>query len=130
MRDGIEQIVDQRGHWRKVIEMGDILPDLVCHECILCGFTITSAPRDRRDLDAMCRETEGVLREIEDHDHSTHPDKFEPMSFTQFVDAIEMRAMEINEHFGLDAFMWPDRSWGEITHAGRQSLRVRGGADQ
>ena len=40
----------------------------------------------------------------------------------EFVDAIEMLAMEINEHFGLDVFMWPDRCWGEITRAGRSDL--------
>jgi hypothetical protein len=130
MSEGIEQIVEQRGHWRKVIEMGHVIPDLVCHECILCGFTITSAPRDRHDLEAMCRETERVLREIEDHDHSDHPDKFEPMSFADFVQALDTRAMDINFHFALDAFKWPDRCWGKITHAGRKSLREHGEVSQ
>jgi hypothetical protein len=126
MEFSFEKIVEQRGHWRKLIEMDDDADDLIFHECVLCGFTITSSPRDCPGPDSVNR----VLREIDDHDHSTHPDQFEPMSFTEFVDAIRLRAMEINDYFGLDAFTWPDRCWGEITHAGRKSLREQGGVSQ
>jgi len=69
MNEG-EQIVELRGHWESLLEIGEIV--------------------------------------------------------AEFVDAIEMRAMEINEFFGLDALMWPDRCWGKITHAGRKSLREHG----
>jgi hypothetical protein len=130
MEFSCEKIIEQRGHWRKVTEMGDVVSDLVCHECILCGFTITSTPRAYRYLDSMYEEIQRVLCEIDNHDHLNHPDEFETVSFTEFVDAIEMRAMEINDYFGLDAFTWPDRCWGEITHAGRKSLREQGGESQ
>ena len=130
MEFSFEKIIEQRGHWRKVLEMGAGADYLIFHECVLCGFTITSAPRAYRHLASMYEEIQRVLREIDDHDHSNHPDEFETMSFTEFVDAIEMRAMEINDHFGLDAFMWPDRCWGEITRAGRKSLREHGEVSQ
>lgn len=112
MNDGVERIVERRGHWLKLIEMGAGTDYRIFHECVLCGFTITISSRAWRYLDTMYEEIERVLREIDDHDNSTHPDQFEPMSFIEFIVALELRAMEINEYFGLDAFMWPDRGRG------------------
>ena len=44
MSEGVEQIVEQRGHWRKTTEMGDVAPSLACHKCLLYLRSFLEAP--------------------------------------------------------------------------------------